>query len=110
MIDEKLLEKLSKHKDPEVMELLREYLMITENPIAQLYGDLANAANGLREHLNKKTLNLKDDTFQISVFQFLKEADKVFSSMEKGKMTFDQQGDDKQSKKKLDKAEGVPLG
>ena len=111
MVDEKILERLSKSKDADVKELLRDYLLIIENPIAQLYGDLANAANGLRKHIANKTLDLKDDTFQISVFMFLKEADKIFVSMEKGKATFEKNSDsDKQTKKKVEKAEAVAIG
>lgn len=111
MIDEALLEKLAKHKDPDVRELVDAYKKLTQNPTVELYKSLYETVNFFGDHIKNKTLDLEANVFQMSAFTFLKDCDKIFNSMEKGRLSFQKEDNsDVQSKKNLAKAEGVPLG
>lgn len=60
MIDEKLLERLSKSKDADVKELVEDYKRYTESPLEPAYVSILKQINHWLDEINKSPINIKN--------------------------------------------------
>lgn len=60
MIDEKKLEKLSKHKDEDVRELVEDYKNYTESPLEEAYLSILKQINHWLKEIDKSPISIKN--------------------------------------------------
>lgn len=86
MIDEKLLEKLSKHKDAEVRELVESYIFYTESPFEDSYTATYKTIQSFNSKLQESKidiLSIEDKPKFEMAHKYLTELDGYLSTLEK---------------------------
>lgn len=86
MIDEKLLEKLSKHKEPEVRELVESYIFYAESPFEDSYTATYKTIQSFNVKLKESKidiLNIEDKPKFEMAHKYLTELDGYLNTLEK---------------------------
>lgn len=86
MIDDKLLEKLSKHKDSDVRELVESYLFYVESPFEDSYLATYNTITSFNQKLREAKidiLNIDDKPKFEMAHKYLVELDGYLATLEK---------------------------